>query len=461
MSLKLPYIQPRGKGFRYRRAVPKELREALGKNELVFPLGKNEQEVARNYSKVHEKAEKLLEGILGTRDPESEFETYKLALKLLKERGIHAPADLEAEEVFVDPSTGHEVETTISPFETEADMLAEKYQGQRASQIPPHERILIKALYGSFPEPPEITLGDAKKSYLEAKEQEGRTTLRQLTNDANRIVGLAQDHFGKKTKLSEIRKTGAREFVKSLQATHGNTTVDRRLTTLKAIINHAIIEFDLNINNPFAKIAVLDTKTAARDKRLPFTENELKDLWERIQGHASDDLRRLWVILWGTGCRLEEVSGIGLDEIKLQHEVPHFDIVPNEIRGVLKGEASRRLVPLVGMALEATQEALESLPEDAKFLFPNYAKYRGANSASASLMKHVRKVTQDSRKVVYSLRHNAKDAMIKAGVNDHLQEMIFGRNSGGIGSYYGSDFERLKAMQSALNDAIIYKLLEA
>ena len=74
MSLKLPYIQPRGKGFRYRRAVPKELKDALGKKEIVLPLGKNEQEVAKNYSKAHEKAERLLQSVLGKKDPESEFE---------------------------------------------------------------------------------------------------------------------------------------------------------------------------------------------------------------------------------------------------------------------------------------------------------------------------------------------------------------------------------------------------
>jgi integrase len=458
MSLKLPYIQPRGKRFRYRRAVPRELRDALGQNEIVLPLGRNEQEVARNYSKVHEKAEKLLETVQGgNRDPESEFEAYKLLLERLRERGIYSPSDLQAEQTLIDPLSGEEKEVVSSPFEQEADALAEKYEGQPASQIPPADLLLIRALSGSFPEPPDITLGDAKKSYLEAKEQEGKHTFRRLRNNTNKIVGIAEDYFGKNTKLSEIRRPAAREFVKSLLATHISSTVTRRLSTLKAVINHAITELELNISNPFTKITVKDT-SVARDKRQPFTESELDRIWKRIQTHAGEDLRRLWVILWGTGCRLEEVSGIGISEIVLDHEVPHLNITPNAVRGVEKGAASRRLVPLVGLALEATQEALEALPDGAEYLFPGYAKYNGATNASAALMKHVRKITTDKQKVVYSLRHNAKDAMIKAGVNDHLQEMIFGRNSGGIGSIYGSNLERLKAMREALIQAELYNI---
>jgi hypothetical protein len=56
----LPYVQSRKNGFRYRRRIAKELQEALGKTEIIKPLGKTPADVVKRWPKVHAEAEREL-----------------------------------------------------------------------------------------------------------------------------------------------------------------------------------------------------------------------------------------------------------------------------------------------------------------------------------------------------------------------------------------------------------------
>ena len=60
MLMDVPYLQQRGGTWRYRRKVPAALRKAVGKPEILFPLGSTKDEALRNYAKVRAKAERLL-----------------------------------------------------------------------------------------------------------------------------------------------------------------------------------------------------------------------------------------------------------------------------------------------------------------------------------------------------------------------------------------------------------------
>ncbi|MEI9409348.1 hypothetical protein [Mesorhizobium salmacidum] len=61
MKIDVKHIQKRGvAGWRYRRKIPKELRAAAGKLEILIPLGSTEQEALKVYPKVHAQAEQQL-----------------------------------------------------------------------------------------------------------------------------------------------------------------------------------------------------------------------------------------------------------------------------------------------------------------------------------------------------------------------------------------------------------------
>lgn len=119
---------------------------------------------------------------------------------------------------------------------------------------------------------------------------------------------------------------------------------------------------------------------------------------------------------------------------------------------------SIRQVPLVGDALVATKEALE-LAKGQTMLFPKYAREAGPDAVSQALMKHLRTITKNPRHVVYSLRHNMKDRLVAAGVDQRDENRILGHALGGLGDrvYVGSE-ARLKAAYEAMERTLEAKL---
>lgn len=54
--------------------------------------------------------------------------------------------------------------------------------------------------------------------------------------------------------------------------------------------------------------------------------------------------------------------------------------------------------------MRAAREALKG-HSGGDMLFPECGRYRGSDAASAALMKHIRKVSQDPKHIVHYLRH--------------------------------------------------------
>ena len=78
-----------------------------------------------------------------------------------------------------------------------------------------------------------------------------------------------------------------------------------------------------------------------------------------------------------------------------------------------KNDSSERTVPLVGVALHAARKAVESHPGAHEALFPNYAKPRGNDSASAAVNKRLKRWGLTS----HSFRHAMTDRLKNADVS--------------------------------------------
>jgi hypothetical protein len=62
MEFTLKHVQVTATGHRYRRRIPLLVKEVLGGKEwFLRPLGKSQAEAIRNYGKVHEEFERLVE----------------------------------------------------------------------------------------------------------------------------------------------------------------------------------------------------------------------------------------------------------------------------------------------------------------------------------------------------------------------------------------------------------------
>ncbi|MGX7875116.1 tyrosine-type recombinase/integrase [Mesorhizobium sp. ORM6] len=455
MRLVLKHVQKRGQTWRYRRKVPESLREMLGKGELVAPLGGSEQEAIKRYGRVHEAAERVL---------------ADAKLRLAEARGqipprVETPLDRFAKTREAIKALGFDPEAPESETEwLRRSAAAERLVAGRPTdpetgypvEVAPEETAVIAALHSGLGRAPLPTLEDAKRLYLEDRAKRSNSselTRKKDQQGADRVVGHVVDALRRNPVLTELRRADARAVLAHmLRVINSPSTVERYLNITRAIINHALKEMDLShIANPFMGLEVGsgDEGETAKDKRRSFTKAELVAIRARVNTLSrAPDLKHLWRILEGTGCRLAEVAGARTVDVVVEGELPHIRVEWHEGRRI-KTHSSRRKVPLVGEALEAARAALEAAGEGA-LLFPRYGGDHGATSASAALMKHVRAVVKDPKAVVHSLRHNMKDRLRVAGVSKVIQDMILGHSSGGVGEDYGSMEARLKVTTDAM-----------
>ncbi|MER8368057.1 hypothetical protein NKH70_21200 [Mesorhizobium sp. M0991] len=131
-------------------------------------------------------------------------------------------------------------------------------------------------------------------------------------------------------KLASIKRADAmevRDHMDHMLDGRKASSVDRYLNVVRAVINHAIRDFDLSgVTNPFMNLeaASKDKAEPDKDKRRPFTLDEVTAITARISYHAKADLQHIWTILNGTGCRLAEVSGLRVTDVHLDHAIPHL-----------------------------------------------------------------------------------------------------------------------------------------
>ncbi|SMR83291.1 Phage integrase family protein [Aliiroseovarius halocynthiae] len=337
-----------------------------------------------------------------------------------------------------------------------AEVLAEALlaSGARSS--------LIQAVANPQQLPPAHTLEDARLLYL--KERIGDDRPKSVRLD--RVCGYMADTFGplKDFALLDLKREHARSLrdamlsmLKKDGTPRAVSSVKRELNMVRAMVGIGSREFDLSdkMGNPFEKLDMPKaTQTLeARDERDPLPVDLIKAMRGCLERSCkSRELLRIWNLLSGTGCRMAEITGLLVDEVILDHEVPHLVIRPNSVRS-LKTRSSVRKVPLVGLALDTAQEAVREShsADEATPLFHTYAKPRGADGASQALMKHLRKVTTNPRHTNHSLRHSMKDWLREAGVPTLEQNLILGHTLGGEGdTAYGGELAKLRVTHKAL-----------
>jgi len=453
MMIDLPYLQSRKNHYRYRRKVPAALQEAMGKIEIVIPLGKTEVEAVRRWPHAHKEAERrLVEALRAAESPGALTVgvTNKTPLERFKWANDH----------IVSLGLDRDWSGQGAPDDTEAmarDVIAENIVAKYplddegyAEGVSATDRAVLRALaFGAGAKPPAATLEDARKFYLTEKVKGGHDEVKK-TQRIDRAVDHIRKALGRDPAISSLTRADARGVRDHMlkDAEMKPATVHRYMNDIRALINHAIEELPLpGITNPFNKLEVKND-SVAKEERKPFTLQQLEKTRERVLKHASEDLQLIWRILEGTGCRLAEVAGLLVADVKLDHKTPHLDLVWHAHRR-LKNDGSIRKVPLVGDALSAAKIAL-GVAGDGPLLFPSYAQPKRRATASASLMKHVRKIVTDEKVTVHSLRHSMKDKLRLAGVEPGTIDDILGHSSGKVSERYGGDEAKLELTTAAL-----------
>lgn len=447
-TVKLKHVDKTDSGWRYRRRVPTPLIDVIGrvwfrhyfeaKTEAALVVEYPKAEVA--FAKLIKEAKRIGLSAVETQSPREAWFAAKLEADAMSAGVI----GLENDEDDYD----------------QREVVAESLRGVAGKAL------TITALMDPDRPAPAYTLQDACNIYLKERlgdDEDGRKRLDRVfkrveaaLGDLTKfpLIGLKREHARKVRDLMlQSEKKGGGKLAPA--------TVQRELNLIVAVVSLALTEFDLDkiVTNTFEKLPVGTGGTEAiqneSDKRDPLPTGVIKAMRDRLSSGAVrlPEIRLIWRLLEGTGCRMSEVTGLLVSDVDVTSDLPHIRVQWNEDRR-LKTQVSIRSVPLVGDALDAAKEALE-LPRQGRALFSRYSGKRGGDGASQILMKHLRKITTNPRHVNHSLRHNMKDWLVTADVPELVQNLLLGHTLKGEGNTaYGGPRAKLVVTTRALKKAL-------
>lgn len=153
--------------------------------------------------------------------------------------------------------------------------------------------------------------------------------------------------------------------------------------------------------------------------RPPFSNQWIKDKLlapGALQG-LNTEARLIIIGMINTGYRPSEGAGLLQGEIRLDGEVPHIIIQPNDNRQ-LKNRHSERYIPLTGCSLEAFRQAPSG--------FPRYAQNNASLSATVNKFLRENKLIETPDHSFYGLRHSFEDRLLEAHVDERIRSDLLG-----------------------------------
>ena len=289
------------------------------------------------------------------------------------------------------------------------------------------------------------TLSATLKHYLQLR---GKDKSKNFHQTAHRNTRLVIDMFSDKA-LNEYSSVDAGRLRDRLMEQRlSPMSVRRAFTCIKAIFNFGLAEYGIDCANPFARIHMPE---ATYKKRLPIPIETIRAI-QSACFEMDDDLRWLVALISDTGMRLSEAAGLAIEDICLDHQVPHINLCPHPWRR-LKTQQSERQVPLVGAALWAAQRLVTKV--EGEWCFPRYTNVESCNgnSASAALNKWL-KAKFSSDAVVHGFRHAFRDRLRAAGCPTEMIDQLGGWSIPNVGGRYGQGYN-LKSQKVFMDEIII------
>ena len=211
-----------------------------------------------------------------------------------------------------------------------------------------------------------------------------------------------------------------------------SSSVKRVFSSVRAVINLAIREQGLSINNVFSGTFIPDDD--AKTQRLPIPTDVLLTIQDECM-QMDDEPRWLIALISDTGMRLSEACGLLTSDICLDAELPHINLVARPWRRLKTGPSSRS-IPLVGTSLWAAKQVIK---QGHQFAFPKYCNEPkcNANSASAALNKWLKPRVPNGC-VIHSFRHRLRDRLRAVECPADIIDTIAGWTTEGVGHQYGT-----------------------
>jgi len=274
-------------------------------------------------------------------------------------------------------------------------------------------------------------LSDAMEHYLKHKGQNKGKPFHAGLDRALRYLKQSS----RKSYLEDFQKVDATRFRDFLfEKGLKGPSVKRVFSTVRAIFNFCISEFDVTMSNPFSNVFI-DSQLGSL-KRHPVPIKQVRRAQTEVM-HVNDQPRLLLGLISDTGMRLSEAAGLSRDDINLSDKA-FVQVRPHPWRR-LKTKSSERRIPLVGHSFWCAQQLMNHC--DTIWLFPQYNKQpiTSANSASAVINKWLKKVIGEEF-TVHGFRHAFRDRLRAIECPSEIIDQLGGWHTSGIGHQYGKGF---------------------
>jgi integrase len=251
-----------------------------------------------------------------------------------------------------------------------------------------------------------------------------------------------------RTKLAELKNVGLTELMSSKKAypTISITTVNNQIRKTNSFFNWLLKQGMID-NNPMTGMKIKQ-KSSLKAARSSFDYSDLTSLFSSAiyAEHTFLHDYQFWLPLLAlySGARLEELCQLYLTDIKLDAEIPYFNIADNYPDQHLKNNSSRRAIPIhpelinLGLLTFIKQKKFKGEIKLFGYLKPQREKF--GHKPSQWFSKYKAKCgIEDSKKVFHSFRHTMVDNLKQIRAQDYEIKTLLGHQNGSVThDIYGS-----------------------
>jgi integrase len=278
-------------------------------------------------------------------------------------------------------------------------------------------------------------LGDALALYLKNHQDS-----KGIANNATRMVEMVKGEIGDLPLVDIHRAEAGRVLDLLLKQGWKTATTKKYLNFLVTIYNTGILEFELHAKNPFSSLKIPNLNEDAKD--VPsFTDLELGQI-ASVALDQKTEQGLIFTMQIETGCRIAEITNLRLENVHLDAPIPYVDIRLHLEHGkrLKTGKDSERVLPLVGVTLEAARVASANAG-GSPWLFPKAATRR--THPSGKVNKWIAKAIGPGKNS-HSARHSLETRLVLAKTDQRLVDAIMGHKAEAkMGSVYFSEAENL------------------
>ncbi|MEL7109900.1 MAG: DUF6538 domain-containing protein [Pseudomonadota bacterium] len=404
MNLTVKHLFQRGSNWQFRRRVPDDVREAVGKREWTKSLGAVAQdraiELARRQTAI------------------TDQEIISARAKAGQNVSFEAEVAIEDEAFFRTVKKYGGIEATSRALGSDRQAAIDEGLTQRERNL-----LANKTMFSSAFERDQALYPVSFKKHQEI----GFENFIRVNGD------VAIDEISRDQVMAYVADCRARG--------HAETSIKRRLGALGAVVNRYYQDHDITRRNPFHRVP-LKGGGATKEDRVPIDEEQVVafDTYLReATGLRPRTLGLLWLVR-SSSLGPSEAAGLEPGDIVLEHEVPHVVVRPNSLRD-LKVKSRQRLFPLVGEVLEHVR----GIPGGAF----------NPNATSALINKHLRRAVElRPKQSAYSFRHRMKDRLYAAGATRDQALYLMGHSSASAHDRYGGAQPSLCELRDLVSGAL-------